>query len=112
MLRLRQDITLFPGGRKKAFTLSSDDGITQDIRLTELMRKYGIKGTFHLNSGLMGDRDWLIQPGIDVSHYKLVRQCFIFLFLTKIPEKYRRNSRGASSNSCDYLGICDWWRWS
>ena len=43
MLRLRQDITLFPGGRKKAFTLSSDDGITQDIRLTELMRKYGIK---------------------------------------------------------------------
>lgn len=73
MLRLRQDITLFPGGRKKAFTLSSDDGITQDIRLTELMRKYGIKGTFHLNSGLMGDRDWLIQPGIDVSHYKLRR---------------------------------------
>ena len=48
----------------------------------------------------------------DVSHYKLVRQCFIFLFLTKIPEKYRRNSLGASSNSCDYLGICDWWRWS
>lgn len=44
----------------------------------------------------------------DVSHYKFVRQCFIFLFLTKIPEKYRRNSRGASSNSCDYLGICDW----
>ena len=49
---------------------------------------------------------------VPVSHYKLVRQCFIFLFLTKIPEKYRRNSRGASSNSCDYLGICDWWRWS
>ena len=73
MLRLRQDIPLFPGGRKKAFTLSSDDGITQDIRLTELMRKYRIKGTFHLNSGLMGDRDWLIQPGIDVSHYKLRR---------------------------------------
>lgn len=69
MLRLRQDIPLFPGGRKKAFTLSSDDGVTQDTRLTELMRKYGIKGTFHLNSGLMGDRDWLIQPGIDVSHY-------------------------------------------
>lgn len=73
MLRLRQDIPLFPGGRKKAFTLSSDDGVTQDGRLTELMRKYGIKGTFHLNSGLMGDRDWLIQPGIDASHYKYGR---------------------------------------
>lgn len=73
MLRLRQDIPLFPNGRKKAFTLSSDDGVTQDGRLTELMRKYGIKGTFHLNSGLMGDRDWLIQPGIDASHYKYGR---------------------------------------
>lgn len=74
MLRLRQDIPLFPGGRKKAFTLSSDDGVTQDIRLCALMRKYGIKGTFHLNSGLMGDRDWLIQPGINASHYKLKKE--------------------------------------
>ena len=46
MLRLRQDITLFPGGRKKAFTLSSDDGITQDIRLTELMRKGNFSSEF------------------------------------------------------------------
>lgn len=73
MLRLRQDIPLFPGGRKRAFTLSSDDGVTQDGRLAELMRKYRLKGTFHLNSGLMGDRDWLIQPGIDASHYKYSR---------------------------------------
>ena len=70
MLRLREDIPLFPGGRKKAFTLSSDDGITQDGRLITLLRKYGLKGTFHLNSGLMGHKDWLIQPGINVSHYK------------------------------------------
>lgn len=70
MLRLREDIPLFPQGRKKAFTLSSDDGVTQDGRLTSLMRTYGIKGTFFLNSGLMGERDWLVQPGIDASHYK------------------------------------------
>lgn len=74
MLRLREDIPLFPGGRKKAFTLSSDDGVTQDGRLTALMRKYKIKGTFHLNSGLMGDRDWLIQPGINASHYKFSKE--------------------------------------
>lgn len=74
MLRLREDIPLFPGGKKKAFTLSSDDGVTQDGRLTALMRKYGIQGTFHLNSGLMGDRDWLVQPGIDVSHYKYKKE--------------------------------------
>lgn len=70
MLRLRQDIPLFPGGRRKAFTLSSDDGVTQDGRLAALLRKYGLKGTFHLNSGLMGQRDWLVQPGINTSHYK------------------------------------------
>lgn len=70
MLRLREDIPLFPQGRKKAFTLSSDDGVTQDGRLTSLMKTYGIKGTFFLNSGLMGERDWLVQPGINASHYK------------------------------------------
>lgn len=74
MLRLRQDIPLFPGGKKKAFTLSSDDGVTQDERLIALMKKYGIRGTFNLNSGLMGDRDWLVQPGINVSHYKFPKE--------------------------------------
>ena len=49
MLRLREDIPLFPQGRKKAFTLSSDDGVTQDGRLISLMKAYGIKGTFFWN---------------------------------------------------------------
>jgi len=42
----------FPMGRRKVFTLSYDDGNTCDIPLVEMMRKYGIKGTFHLNSGI------------------------------------------------------------
>lgn len=71
MLRLRQDIPLFYGGKRKAFTLSYDDGVSQDLRLAALFRKYGLKGTFNLNTGLMGRKDWLVQPGIDVSHYKL-----------------------------------------
>lgn len=40
----------FPEGKAKLFTLSYDDGIKQDIRLLALMNKYGIKGTFNLNS--------------------------------------------------------------
>lgn len=71
MLRLRRDCLLFPGGRSKALTLSYDDGVTQDERLINLMNRYGIPGTFNLNPGLMGHRDWLIQPGINVSHFKL-----------------------------------------
>ena len=40
----------FPGFRKKACTLSYDDGMIEDVRLVEIMRKYGVKGTFNLNS--------------------------------------------------------------
>ena len=42
----------FPGGRPKAFTLSYDDGVEQDIKLTEIFDKYGLKCTFNLNAGL------------------------------------------------------------
>lgn len=37
----------------KAFTVSYDDGVFQDRRLVHLMNKYGIKGTFNINSGLI-----------------------------------------------------------
>lgn len=39
----------FPDGRRKALTLSYDDGVEQDIKLVELMSKYAVKGTFNLN---------------------------------------------------------------
>lgn len=42
------------GNYKKYFTLSYDDGLEQDKALLALMRKYGIKGTFNLNSGRFG----------------------------------------------------------
>ena len=54
MLRLRQDIPLFPGGKKKALTLSYDDGVTQDERLIDIMNQYKVKGTFNINAGMMG----------------------------------------------------------
>ncbi len=41
----------FKDGKKKALTLSYDDGVQQDIRLIGIMDKYGLKGTFNLNSG-------------------------------------------------------------
>ena len=42
----------FPGGKHKALTMSYDDGREQDRRLIEIFNRNGIKGTFHLNSGL------------------------------------------------------------
>ncbi len=44
--------TRFPGFKTKALTLSYDDAVEQDIRLIEIMKKNGIKGTFNINSGL------------------------------------------------------------
>lgn len=41
----------FPQGRAKALTLSYDDGVEQDIRLIELMKKFGFKGTFNVSFG-------------------------------------------------------------
>ena len=41
-------------GKNKAFTFSFDDGVTQDIRVIEILDKYGLKGTFNLNSGKFG----------------------------------------------------------
>ena len=42
----------FPGGKCKAFTMSYDDGVQQDVKLISIMRKNGVKGTFNLNSGV------------------------------------------------------------
>jgi len=42
---------MFPGGKKKAFAMSFDDGAVQDIKLVGLLNKYGIKGTFSLSYG-------------------------------------------------------------
>ena len=40
-------------GKNKALTMSYDDGRCSDRRLVEIFNKYGIKGSFHLNSGLV-----------------------------------------------------------
>lgn len=45
----------FPGGLKRAFTLSYDDNQIFDRRLVELFNKYNLKATFHLNSGTLND---------------------------------------------------------
>jgi peptidoglycan/xylan/chitin deacetylase (PgdA/CDA1 family) len=43
-------------GKMKAVTFSYDDGVTQDLRVIEMLNRYGMKGTFNLNSGGLGTR--------------------------------------------------------
>ena len=47
----------FPGGRSKALTLSYDDGVRQDKRLIDIMKKNGLKGTFNISSGLYAQQE-------------------------------------------------------
>lgn len=42
----------YPEGRAKALTFSYDDGVRQDLRLMDILDRYGMKATFNLNSGL------------------------------------------------------------
>lgn len=58
--------------KQKAVTFSFDDGVTQDIRMIELLDKYGLKATFNLNSENLGLPQILIQKnGRRISHHKI-----------------------------------------
>ena len=49
----------FPGGLKNALTFSFDDGRIYDRKLVEIFNRYGVKGTFHLNSGTFDSNDYV-----------------------------------------------------
>lgn len=58
-------------GKMKAFSMSYDDGVFQDIRLIEILNRYGLKATFNLNSGLFGQQRILQVRGVPVNHNRL-----------------------------------------
>jgi hypothetical protein len=48
----------FPNGCQKAITFSYDDGVQADVHLLAIFKKYGLKGTFNLNSRLFDCNEW------------------------------------------------------
>ena len=44
-------------GKSKVVTLSYDDGVFSDVKLIEIMSKYGLKGTFNICSGRYSKED-------------------------------------------------------
>ena len=58
-----EEETIVPndGKPKKFFTLSFDDGITQDLKVIEILKKYDVKCiSFNINTGLYGANwDWV-----------------------------------------------------
>ena len=53
--KLKNIYVCFPKGKHKVLTLSYDDGRVEDRRLVEIMNQNGVRGTFHLNSGLVDE---------------------------------------------------------
>jgi len=53
---------LYPGGKARAFNITYDDGVTQDARFVKMLNRYGLKGTFNLNSELMRQEFTWIHP--------------------------------------------------
>lgn len=60
---MKQCYMRFPGGKKKAFTISYDDNITQDERLIRKMEQYHIKGTFNIIPGWFAKEDAVFPEG-------------------------------------------------
>ncbi len=64
----------YPGGKKKAFHFTYDDGVLQDERFVALLNRYGIKGTFNLNSQLMQEEfAWSHPNGMQVKRLSVER---------------------------------------
>lgn len=58
---------LYPNGKQKAFNITYDDGVVQDIRFVQLLNKYNLKGTFNLNSQLMQQQfEWTHESGLTI----------------------------------------------
>ena len=51
-----QKFMRFPMWKTKAMTLSYDDAVIFDERLVGIMQKYGLKGTFNVNGGMLDEK--------------------------------------------------------
>ena len=52
-------LDLFPGGKPYALTMSYDDGRIYDRELVSIFDRYGLRGSFHLNSGKLDTPGYL-----------------------------------------------------
>ena len=58
------NFNVFKGGARMCVTFSYDDGKLNDIRLCELLKKYGLKGTFNLNSCNIGKDTYINEDDV------------------------------------------------
>lgn len=65
-------------GKMKALTFSYDDGVTYDIRLSEIFNRYGMKGTFNINSGKIDTDHHFMKKDVPIQYQtraQLIETC-------------------------------------
>ena len=79
---------LFPGGKRRALTLSYDDGMESDIRLVGLLNQYGIKGTFNLNCNNLGKKYYIKKENVAEIYkgHELAVHTLNHIFPTQVPD--------------------------
>lgn len=80
-------------GKMKAVTLSYDDGVAQDIRLIELLDRYGLRATFNLNPDRQRAEDVFSKPPITVRH----------LTMKELPGVYAHHE--VAGHTCSHLHL-------
>lgn len=73
-MRIHSKYMRFPGGLKKAVTLSYDDGVEQDLTLIELLKKYRMRATFNVSSGWLSE-EGTVYPEGETHRRMSVSQC-------------------------------------
>lgn len=71
---------LYPNGKRKAFNVTYDDGVLQDVRFVELLNQYQLKGTFNLNSAMLeSEFSWTHETGAVVKRLSSAAAAHLYL---------------------------------
>ncbi len=86
---MRINFNRYKDGKKKALTMSYDDGLRADLRLIEIFNKHGIKGTFHLISEKIGDEKHVSAEEVAAAYvgHEVSAHSLTHPFLTLIPDE-------------------------
>lgn len=78
----------YPEGKKKALTMSYDDGMEFDRKLIGIFNKYGIKGTFHLNSANFDREGYVTRAEIPAlyANHEIASHMLTHPFPDRIPQ--------------------------
>lgn len=87
----------FPEGKLRAVTFSYDDGVNQDIRFAKMLTDYGMKGTFNVNSGVLGNKT---RHGYRISYDEMKEHILSLGHEIAVHGKYHVASAAAAPIDC------------